>query len=115
MIDRFIPKESLIRSSFWVAVFLLVGTFLLFALFFKSLPAQVPLFYSKPWGQDQLAQPVFLVLPLLLSVVFFALNVLLAERVFKTKLFVRNVLIAGAITAAILGAVTIARVILLIQ
>lgn len=115
MIDHFVPKDPLIRFSFWVAVLFLLATVFLFVFFFQSLPAQVPIFYSKPWGQDQLAQPVFLVVPLFLSVAFFLLNMFLARRVFGLQSFVKNVLIAGAITASLLATITIVRIVLLIQ
>jgi hypothetical protein len=115
MIDRFISKDPLIRFSFWIAILLLIATVLLFAFFLQSLPVQVPLFYSKPWGQDQLAKPLFLMVPLVVSVVFFLLNVFLTRQVFKTQSFVKNVLTTGAVTAIILATITTVRIILLIQ
>lgn len=38
-----------------------MGTGLL-AIYWKSLPPEVPLLYSRPWGQDQLVSPYFLMI-----------------------------------------------------
>lgn len=39
----------------------------LLGIFWKSLPPSIPLWYERPWGQEQLAKPVFLlVIPILL-------------------------------------------------
>jgi len=32
----------------------------LIAVYWKALPPEVPLLYSRPWGQDQLVSPYFL-------------------------------------------------------
>ncbi len=36
-------------------------------IYWKSLPPEVPLLYSRPWGQDQLVSPYFLVIPPIFS------------------------------------------------
>lgn len=62
----------------------LVLTLGLLGIFWRSLPPSVPLWYERPWGQDQLAQPIFLIIiPLLLCVIFlitFLLKRLLAKH-----------------------------------
>lgn len=34
----------------------------LVAIYWRSLPPEVPLLYSRPWGQDQLVSPYFLII-----------------------------------------------------
>jgi len=53
--------------------------------FFKweSLPPQIPLFYSRPWGQDQLAPKILIFLLPAVSFVVFLLNSLLVKWLFK--------------------------------
>ena len=43
-----------------------------FAWAFRSLPEQIPFFYSKPWGESQIADKWYIfLLPLLMHVIFF--------------------------------------------
>jgi len=63
--------------------------------FWKKIPPEVPLFYSRPWGKEQLANPLFLfLLPGLTLVVFlvnFAFLTLVKTRLEKkdTSLFIK--------------------------
>ncbi len=51
-----------------VAAGVVVGMGLV-AIYWKSLPPEVPLLYSQPWGQDQLVSPYFLVIPPIFSTI----------------------------------------------
>ncbi|OGK13420.1 hypothetical protein A3A93_02005 [Candidatus Roizmanbacteria bacterium RIFCSPLOWO2_01_FULL_38_12] len=68
----------------------------LFAWRFNSLPKQVPLFYSRPWGESQIADIWYIVLlPIMMHLIFF-LNSYLNNRFFKEdKLFTRLFAIAN--------------------
>ena len=39
----------------------------LLTIYWRSLPPEVPLLYSRPWGQDQLVSPYFLLIPPIFS------------------------------------------------
>ena len=63
-----------------------------FALRFQTMPPQIPLFYSKMWGEDQLADTWMIVLlPLLLNGLFF-FNNYIAGKYFKDNIFVNKVI-----------------------
>ncbi len=51
---------------------------------FKNLPPDVPLFYSLPWGENQLANKVFLFAVPIISFLIFIFN-LAFLRVFKIE------------------------------
>ena len=62
-------EKVLDKLTLWnwrvVTMGVVVGVGLL-ALYWKYLPPEVPLFYSRPWGEDQLVSPYFLwMIPLL--------------------------------------------------
>src|SRR3972149_8322483 len=58
---------------------------------FNSLPPQIPLFYSKPVGEDQLTDTWFiLILPLFMNLLFF-LNKFLSRRYFKDDLLIQKI------------------------
>lgn len=55
--------QKLALWNWWVVTAgAVVGTGLV-AIYWRSLPPEVPLLYSRPWGQDQLVSPYFLVIP----------------------------------------------------
>lgn len=63
-----------------------------FALSFNSLPPQIPLFYSRPWGEDQLVDLWFIaLLPLLLNSLFF-INRWVADKFFADSPFIVKLL-----------------------
>ncbi len=63
----------------------------MFVFRYPSLPPQIPLFYSKPWGEDQLVENWFiLILPLLLTTFYF-LNSFIYKKFFLDNLFVQKI------------------------
>jgi len=78
------------------------------------LPPQLPFFYSKPWGEEQLIQPFSLfVLPLLGLIVFFG-NLTLMSFVSKKELLIRHILIIAIFLFNLLSLITIVQIIRLI-
>lgn len=67
---------------------------------FKFLPPKLPLFYSLPWGEGQLATPQqFLVIPASISIVAF-LNLIISGQLHEQQHFFKKVLLlsSGAVT-----------------
>jgi len=91
---------------------------LFFAVFifkWRTLPRQLPLFYSLPRGEDQLGSPeVLLILPLL-SLVIFIMNFLIGATIYSSeKLAAKLLVIAGAVST-ILFFITFVKIIFLIS
>ncbi|NTU73409.1 hypothetical protein HGB07_04545 [Candidatus Roizmanbacteria bacterium] len=64
---------------------------LVIGLKFRSLPPQIPLFYSQAWGEDQLTDIWFIfILPLLLHLFIF-LNLFLINRYFPTHALMKDI------------------------
>ena len=61
----------------------------LILVFWRKLPPEVPLFYSRPWGKEQLANPWFLFLIPGLTLVIFLINFSFL-RVFKKQFEEKN-------------------------
>jgi hypothetical protein len=62
------------------------------------LPPEVPLFYGLPQGREQLAKPIFLILPSLISIVIITANLFMI-RFLKDDFLKKVILAAGAGTA----------------
>lgn len=108
----FIPQDTLAKRCIGLAATSWVAALVVLLVFWTRMPAQVPLFYSKPWGQEQLAAPGLLFLPIFLSAVFFIGNLVLAKRL--TSQFVSNALLVGGTTVVVLTCVTLIRIVFLV-
>ncbi|MFZ5365783.1 MAG: hypothetical protein ACOZBZ_00635 [Patescibacteria group bacterium] len=53
-------QDKYVRWGKLTTVFLILASCFILLLFWIKLPPEVPLFYSRPWGEDQLGQPFFL-------------------------------------------------------
>lgn len=102
-----IPNIYLVLTVLLVNVLLIITIILIS----KKLPPQVPLYYGYPRGEKQLGSPTSLILPLVISSIFIALNSLFAYFIKQT--FLKNTLIMGGLFAALLASVTIIKIILL--
>ena len=75
--------------SLSAANLLMVG---LFGIKFSTFPPQIPLFYSRPWGESQLTDWWFIfLLPLLMDILYF-FNLYLAKKFFSDSEFARQVI-----------------------
>lgn len=79
---------------------------------FNHLPPQIPLFFSKPWGEDQLVDTwMIFLLPILLDVLYFV-NLTLYKRYFLGNEFVKkivdylNILLMVSVTLIFIKIVT---------
>lgn len=113
MDTKILPQEPLVKNLLFAGIGVLLIGILAAVVFWTKLPPQIPLYFSRPWGEEQLAKPVFIFLPLVLSSIFLSLNLIFA-RVGVESDFLRKVLILGAAATAFLATTTIVRIILLI-
>lgn len=99
---------------------LLFGIFLSFASlalvgwYSFRLPPEVPVFYSRPWGKDQLANQTWLFLPPLASMAIFLVNFAWARFFAKENEFLSKLLIFGGFVVIILSSLTLIRILLLV-
>ncbi len=80
---------------FWATAFSLLGviiTLTIFALTYEKLPAQIPLFYSLPWGEGQLV-PIFeiIILPSL-TVVITLSNLLVSWHLHESQFLLKRMI-----------------------
>ncbi len=113
-------SESAFQDKFFGLVLLcwfvpIVFSILYIAFNYSTLPSQIPLFYSRMWGEGQLAKTGYIYLPplgaLLLGIVNFALAISFHNRdkVMAYFLFATSALIS------VLAAITIFNIVNLIR
>lgn len=71
--------------------------------FWKNLPPEVPLLYSRPWGEDQLVSPYFLwMIPLLAGLVGIGLGAI-AGKAQEDKILPAMILISSMVIQLIMA------------
>lgn len=94
----------------WLAVTAVVVTSGLLVVYRSSFPPQVPLWYSRPWGQDQLTTPAWLwLVPGLIAAVA-SVSWAGWKWLFKEELLA-NIWIIGGMAAQLILALAIIRVV----
>lgn len=102
------------QKEIFLCLIFLVFCFGLAIFTFGRLPAQVPLFYSLPWGEEQLAQKIsLLLLPLGIFLVAF-FNYLLIMTILKNHFLAVKILIWVTVSLIFLTSVDLIKIIFLI-
>ena len=98
-IYRVVWQDDVSRRGFATAIFFWLAGLSILIFFYFRLPPQIPLFYSLPWGEDQLASSnLIFVIPG--SVLLIILTNLLAASFFsEEKLLLRTLGLASAVCA----------------
>jgi hypothetical protein len=97
-----------------ISVFLLLLTTGCLLLVGHLLSPQVPLFYSRPWGEEQLATPQTLLLLPLGAVLVIFFNIGLAGFLLARFPFLARTLTWSAVLISFLVSITVFKVIILI-
>lgn len=80
----------------------------------QILPPQVPLWYAKPWGEDQLARPAFLfVLPGTI-IVFHLLNIIAAYYLSAKHALFTQLLFANTLLVSLLSFTALVKILSLV-
>jgi hypothetical protein len=83
-------------------------------LFGKTLPPTIPLFYSRPWGEEQLASPLWLSLPLGIAIIV-TMGTVVVNRFLKDESVLATIVMtSGIIIGVILILATLRSVMLII-
>lgn len=102
------------KPYFWATVAPL-GVALVFSLFilifFKSLPPKLPLFYSLPWGEGQLAIHLqFFTIPTILILITL-LNFAILWYLHPSQVFFKKVLAVASLLITLIFTVTFAKIV----
>jgi uncharacterized membrane protein len=101
---------TILKFSF----FLLGVTWILFAVFYRFLPPKVPVYFSKPWGNDQLLEKQYLIfLPISVSLAFIINSRMASIGIVKDKLLAFIYLLTQLVIS-LLTLIFITRIILLL-
>lgn len=97
-------KDRLLFFSYVFCILSVILQALILLVSFGKLPPQVPLFYSRPWGEQILAPPIFLAILPAIAFLTLVLNHFVNLIFAKGDIFLSRVLIW---TTSIVGIVTL--------
>lgn len=84
-------------TTFIIIIVLLI----LIIWYWNKLPPQIPLFYSRPWGKEQLVSPVLLFIYPVFSAVCYILNAILSVTLTKSHQFFSQLLYGTSLLVTI--------------
>lgn len=106
-------EDKILKRYFKYSLFLISLSLIFIVFKFKTIPPKIPLFYSLPWGEQQLADKFFLFLLPIASIITLLLNIILAKKI-KEEVLVMKLLIGTAFLFSLLSFITLVKIILLI-
>ncbi|MBI5018786.1 hypothetical protein HZB58_00755 [Candidatus Gottesmanbacteria bacterium] len=81
----------------------------------RLLPPEIPLWYSKPWGEERLVSPFFLAIPILTAFAVYAVNHSMVTRTARDHPMFARVLSLSSLLISILSAIIVIRIVTLIS
>lgn len=107
-------KNKLITITTQVTLALLTVQILIIISVWRSLPPEIPLLYSHPWGEDQLAvSPGIIILPIA-SLVVFLTNSVIAKLATKEEVLIKQMLTLTSLVFSFLIFISLVQIIRLI-
>lgn len=80
----------------------------------KSLPPKVPLWYSKPWGEERLASPMFFFLVPLTALFVYGVNRMLLTQTASDHPLFGRVLSLVSLLISVLSCIIVIRIVTLV-
>jgi hypothetical protein len=102
---------SVVRK-FVLFLFILSAGFLVWR--FPALPPEVPLWFSRPWGADQLASPYWLVLLPVSSLVWYGIDLAIGMYITTEYLIFTQMLFLSSLIVSLLSFITIIKILFLV-
>lgn len=108
-------QEKINHHLFRTNLFLIIFQLIILVVKFGDLPGQVPLYYSLPWGEGQLASAASLFLLPTFSIIILLLNNLIATFFLKTTILFSRLLTIFSLIFSLLSSISLVKIISLIS
>ena len=110
---RIIWDDLFVRTAIIVAFGATLFSLLILVISYSKLSPEIPLYYSLPWGEEQLAEKARLFLLPGLSILVLLINFLLITF-FSEDRFLKRIIAITGVLVAFLGTFTLVRILELI-
>lgn len=109
-----VKADKIIRWAMTFSFILLLLQAGLIALFYLKLPPVVPLFNQMPWGDARLGATYEILIPLVITAVFFLFNYILLTRLYTTMPLVSRIIGITTLLASLLAIIFVVRTLQLV-
>lgn len=109
-----VKSDKIIRWGMTLAFALLVLHALSIVIFYQTLPPVIPLFNQLPWGNARLGIKFEIMMPLVITTLFFIFNYFLLSKLYKAMPLVSRIIGITTLLAAVLSFIFIIRTLQLI-
>lgn len=94
-----------------ITIIVVISITLLFLVFYSRLPDRLPLFYSLPWGEAELAaKQQFFLLPIILALICL-INSFIASQLHVAQVVLKKILVLSLILIDVIILVTAVKII----
>lgn len=97
-----------------IFVLIIISSFIILGITLRVLPPLVPLYYSLPWGEEQLVRTSQLFILPFTTLLVFVINLLLILFIANKDRFITLLILWGNCFIALIGAITLFKIILLV-
>jgi len=111
---QLLRQDKLVAPGILICLLITIFGFSFFLFNFGRLPPEAPLFYSRPWGQEQLALSWQLTILPFSALLFFLFDLVLASKLYSQQPFLSQVLIWSATVFSLLTTITLVKIITLV-
>ena len=111
---KHVLADKIIKWGMLCAVVILVSQVLIILAGYFFLPPFIPLFNQLPWGEARLGTRFEIFLPVLITVSFFFLNMVLLTKIYEKVPLLSRILSVTMILTALLSAIFVIRTLLLV-
>jgi hypothetical protein len=111
---KYIKADKIIKWGMILASLILILETAYILIVYTSLPPFLPLFNQMPWGENRLGEKIEIFLPIVITVAFFGVNVLLLARLYTRMPLASRVLSITTLLITILSCIFVVRTLLLI-
>jgi len=110
----FFFQDKTIKTAWTIFGVILLASLLVLFIFWRKLPPQIPLYYSLPWGEEQLAQTFFILILPFSSLVLGLVNLFLAVFFFDKQPLASKILSLAAVVYILLSSLALVKIIFLV-
>lgn len=112
---RSLQTNTIICWCSRITFLFILGALAFLFISWNKLPNQVPLWYSKPWGEDRLVSPSWLYLLPGASVCWYIINTALSMHITKDHLVFSQILFLSSLVVSIFSFITLFMIIWIIS
>lgn len=109
-----ISTNHLILLAHRVVLFLFVFALVILIWQWKMLPPMVPLWYSRPWGEDQLAYPFWLLILPFSGLFWHMINIIVSVKFLQEHLTFSQLLFLSSFIVNLFSFIALAQILILI-